>query len=205
MPPCRLAAMPRRITEALGLDPAIEIGRYAAFDYPTRRFIAYSIGHIPEIASYRIERPGIADNSVTPFAVSDAETVERAAAYAMLPRVRAANALGASVQRERRLAFGDVLGMAIVDLRWKRLTAIAPFLFCYERLAGPHWRELLPLCWREATLQRRKRKGAVQLPLDSRLREDASVPRLLERDPPPRFYPSLADAEQIESPLLAGL
>ncbi len=93
-----------------------------------------------------------------------------------------------------------------MDLRWKRLTVVAPFLFCYERLAGPQWRELLPLCWKEATLQRRRKaEPHVQLPLDGRLREDASVPNLLADDSPPRFYPTMADADSFGSPLLVGL
>jgi hypothetical protein len=93
--------------------------------------------------------------------------------------------------------------MAKVDLRWKRLTARPQFIFCYERLVGAEWRQLLVPCWNEAALQRR-RKGPVQLPLDRRLTDDASIPRLLQDDRPPMFYPSLADADAIGAPLLAG-
>lgn len=100
--------------------------------------------------------------------------------------------------------FGDLLGMAKIDLRWKRLVALPPFIFCYERLAGPAWRQLLVPCWNEAKLQRGQR-GPAQLPLDVRLREDATIPRALENDPDPTFYPTLADADAFESPLLAGL
>ena len=145
-------------------------------------------------------------NAALPLAVSGAENAEREAAYAALARLRACTAPGETGRRERRLAFGDLLAMAVVDLRWRRLTSIAPFLFCYERLAGPQWRELLPLCWKEATLQRRgKAKLHIQLPLDGRLREDGAVPSLLDDDSPPQFYPTMADADSFGSPLLAGL
>lgn len=104
----------------------------------------------------------------------------------------------------RRQAFGIMLGMAKVDLKWKRLTRHEQFLFCYERLAGHFWRELLMPCWKEAVLQRRK-KGPTQLPLDPRIRDDQSVPNRPERDPAPRFYPTLADADAFDAPLLGLL
>lgn len=198
--------MKRSITESLALDAAIEIERFAAFDHPTRRFIAYALSRVPELEDLMGNNSLPGGNAALPFIVSDDEAAERDAAYAALPRLRACTAPGEAGARERRLAFGDLLAMAVVDLRWKRLTAIAPFLFCYERLAGPQWRELLPLCWKEAALQRRRKaQPHVQLPLDGRLREDAAVPNLLADDSPPRFYPTMADADSFGSPLLVGL
>lgn len=100
--------------------------------------------------------------------------------------------------------FADLLGMARVDLRWKRLAGLPEFIFCYKRLVGPAWRQLLVPCRNEAGLQR-KSKSAVQLPLDPRLRDDAAVPHLLESDDPPVFFPTLADADRIGLPLLGSL
>jgi hypothetical protein len=123
----------------------------------------------------------------------------------VLPLLRACTGKGAAGRRQRRLEFGALLEPARVDLRWKRLTTLPAFLFCYERLAGPAWRELLPLAWKEAVHQRR-RKTPPQLPLDGRLREDAAVPSALENEPAPWYFPSLADADAIGgAPLLAGL
>ncbi len=198
--------MTSRLTELLALDPAIEIERFAAFDRPTRRFIAQALSRVPELVARIDDNRLPGGNKPLPFSVCDDEEAERGRAYTALPRLRACPAAGPVGARERRLAFGDLLAMAVVDLRWKRLTAIAPFIFCYERLAGPQWRELLPLCWKEAVAQRRRKvQSHVQLPLDARLREDCSVPNLLDEDHPPRFYPSMADAESFGSPLLAGL
>lgn len=59
-------------------------------------------------------------------------------------------------------------------------------------------------CWKEAVLQLRK-KGPTQLPLDPCIRDDKSVPNRLERDPAPRFYPTLAGADAFDARLLALL
>lgn len=184
---------------------AIEIERFASFDHPTRRFIAYAMQQVPELAAFVGQPATVADNAPAPFLVSPEEQSERASAYAMLPMLRSARARGRAGQRQRRLLFGDLLAMAKVDLRWKRLTTLPAFIFCYERLLGGEWRELLTPCWKEAVLTRRKRRSGIQLPLDPRLREDDAVPNLLEDDQPPIFYPSMADADAIGSPLLAGL
>jgi hypothetical protein len=186
------------------LDASIEIERFASFDHPTRRFIAYSLSQVPNLAEFIGNPADIAGNRPAPFVVSAEEQAERSAAYAAVTALRACRARGAAGQRLRRAHFGDLLGMAKIDLRWKRLRTRPAFIFCYERLVGAEWRELLIPCWKEAALQRRKR-GPVQLPLDRRLRDDASVPNLLEDDTPPIFYPSMADADAIESPLLARL
>ena len=186
------------------LDAAIEIERFASFDHPTRRFIAYALAQVPLIAEYVGNPPSIGDNPPAPFVVSAQEEAERAEAYSFIPQLRTCRAKGAVGQRLRRQHFGDLLAMAKVDVKWKRLQTLAAFIFCYERLVGAEWRELLVPCWNEATLQRRKR-GPVQLPLDGRLREDAAVPNLLENDTPPMFYPSMADADALGAPLLTGL
>jgi hypothetical protein len=136
--------------------------------------------------------------------VSAEEQAERDHAYASIPNLRNCRAKGARGQRLRRQHFGDLLAMAKVDLRSKRLTTRPAFIFCYERLVGAEWRELLIPCWKEAALQRRTR-GPVQLPLDRRLRDDASVPNLLEDETPPIFYPTMADADELGAPLLSGL
>lgn len=183
---------------------AIEIERFATFDHLTRRFIAYSLQQVPELAAYIGNPLGVAENPPVAFVVTAQEAQERAAAYDALGLLRACRARGVEGQRQRRMMFGDLLGMAKVDLRWKRLTSRAAFIFCYERLVGAQWRELLIPCWKEAALQRR-RKGVVQLPLDRRLRDDTSVPNLLEDDAPPIFYPSMADADALGAPLLTGL
>jgi hypothetical protein len=186
------------------LDAAIEIERFASFDHPTRRFIAYAMTFVPHLLDYIGNPPAVGGNPPAPFAVSAEEQAERAAAYAAIPKLRDCRAKGAEGQRLRRQHFGDLLAMAKVDLRWKRLTGRPALIFCYERLVGAEWRELLIPLWKESALQRRKR-GPVQLPLDRRLRDDASVPNLLEDDTPPMFYPSMADADAIGAPLLAGL
>ena len=190
--------------DGMPVTAAIEIERFAAFDHQTRRFIAYALQQVPELARFIGDPPGVAENDPAPFTVTPAEQRERAAAYDILPMMRACRAKGLAGQRERRLLFGDLLGMAKVDLKWKRITTRPAFIFLYERLAGAEWRELLIPCWKEAVFQRRK-KGPVQLPLDRRLIEDASVPNLLENDQPPMFYPSMADADAIGAPLIAGL
>ncbi len=189
--------------DALAGNPALEIERFAAFDHPTRRFIAYAMYFVPG-AVPPLREQELNGNQPLPFVVSDEEQAERRAAYAPLFRLRDCTTTGKEGQRQRRLLFGELLGMALVDLRWKRLTALAPFLFCYERLVGPAWRQMLGPCWKEAVHQRRKR-GPVQLPLDPRLRDDAAVPHLLESDDPPAFFPTLADADRIGAPLLGSL
>ena len=196
--------MTRGRLEGASVTAAIEIERFATFDHATRRFIAYAIQQVPELARYVGDPPGVAENPPAPFAVGPEERQERAAAYVAIPALRACRAKGPEGQRLRRQHFGDLLGMAKVDLRWKRLRTRPAFIFCYERLVGAEWRELLIPCWKEAVLQRRKR-GGVQLPLDRRLREDEAVPNLLEDDTPPIFYPSMADADGLETPLLTGL
>ena len=182
-----------------------EVERFAAFDHATRRFIAHAIGRVPDLRPliHAQELPG--GNPPAPFVVSEKETAEREAAYTVFSELRTCTGKGAAGQRQRRLHFALMLEPARVDLKWKRLTSLPAFQFCYERLAGPAWRELLPLAWRESVLQRRKR-SAPQPPLDARLREDASVPSMLESDPAPWFFPSLADADTVGgAPLLAGL
>ena len=190
--------------DGMPVTAAIEIERFAAFDYCTRRFIAYALQQVPELATFIGDPPGVAENPPAPFIVSPEEQQERAAAYDVLPLLRSCRGKVREGQRSRRLLFGDLLGMAKVDLRWKRLTTLHAFIFLYERLAGADWRELLVPCWNEAALQPRK-KGPVQLPLDVRLREDEAVPNLLVNDQPPMFYPSMADADAIGAPLIAGL
>lgn len=196
----------RSITDRV-IDMNVEIERFAAFDHPTRRFIAHAISLVPELRPLINTNRVHADNSPAPFVVGEAESAERAAAYAALPTLRACTATGLAGQRERRLEFGALLEPARVDLRWKRLTSLPAFLFCYERIAGPAWRELLPLAWKEAALERRRRvKRGAQLPLDPRLFDDASVPDLLRDEPAPWYFPSLADADLINpAPLLSGL
>ena len=196
--------MPKWRLDGAPVTAAIEIERFASFDHPTRRFIAHALTYVPELARFIGDPPGVADNPAAPFIVGPKEQQERAAAYDSLPLLRSCRAGGRQGQRQRRLMFGDLLGMARVDLRWKRLTTMPAFIFLYERLAGAEWRELLVPCWNEAVFQRR-RKGATQLPLDARLREDSAVPNLLQDDQPPIFYPSMADADALGAPLLAGL
>ncbi|HET7816631.1 MAG TPA: hypothetical protein VFK58_03535 [Sphingomicrobium sp.] len=186
------------------MTAAIEIERFASFDHPTQRFIAYALQQVPELARYIGNPRTHAGNPTAPFVVNVLEQEERAAAYGRLPVLRSCKARGLEGQRERRLLFGSLLAMAKVDLKWKRLRTLPAFIFLYERLAGAEWRELLIPCWDEAVVQHRK-KGPTQLPLDRRLREDAAVPNLLTDDQPPMFYPSMADADTLGAPLLAGL
>lgn len=189
--------------ENLAVDATYEIELFASFDHPTRRFIAHSLSFLPPW-------PGAigglyeTDNVPLPFQCKEAEASERALAYADAGHLRASNHYGKRGQAMRREAFGILLTMAKVDMKWLRLKKREHFIFCYERLAGHMWRQLLPACWKEATLQRR-RKGPTQLPLDYRLIDDASVPNSLERDPPCKFYPSLADADAFDAPLLGLL
>ncbi len=189
--------------ETLLVDAIAEIERFASFDHPTRRFIAYAL-------SFSTPWPGAigglhdSGNAPLAFAVPAAEAHDRAAAYAGLGRLRAANTTGAKGQALRRQEFGAMLAMAKVDLKWKRLTKQDHFIFCYERLAGHFWRQLLVPCWMEAVAQRKK-KGPTQLPLDRRLIEDATIPTALDNDPAPKFYPTLADADAIGLPLLGML
>lgn len=187
----------------LAEDAAREIELYSSFDLKTRRFIAYSLAHLTPWpgAIGDLHEPV---NMPLPFQLSEQEAAERAAAYRDAGQLRAANHYGEKGQRMRREAFGILLTMAKVDLKWKRLTKKEHFIFCYERLAGHMWRQLLMACWKEAVLQRRK-KGPTQLPLDPRLRDNLSVPNSLERDAPPKFYPTLADAEAFDAPLLGLL
>ena len=187
------------------VDAAIEIERFASFDYQTRRFVAFAIAQVPELVAFVGEHPTHAGNRPASFDISDQERDERARAYSAISGLRSCREKGVIGQQQRRMQFGALLQMAIVDLRWKRLTTLSAFVFCYERLLGGQWRELLPLCWNEASVQRRKKRGPLQLQLVSQLKDDQSVPNLLEDDRPPMFYPSMADADAIGSPLLAGL
>jgi hypothetical protein len=196
--------MTSRYIDALAIDPTIEIERFARLDHPTRRCIAYVLADVPEAVAQMGDNVGIAGNPPAPFVVSADEAAERADAYSALAAVRACTAIGAEGQRQRRQHFGDLLAMAKVDVRWKRLNDLPAFIFCYERLAGPAWRQLLASCWTEARFQRRQR-GTAQLPLDRRLVDDAAVPRSLEEDPAPTHYPTMADADAMANPLLAGL
>ena len=182
-----------------------EVERFAAFDHPTRRFIAHAIELVPDLRPLIHEHQLPGGNSPAPFVVPAPEAAERDSAYAAFAELRACTEKGAAGQRQRRLHFALLLEPARVDLKYKRLTSLPAFQFCYERLAGPAWRELLPLAWRESVHQRRKRSEP-HPPLDPRLREDASVPSMLESDPAPWFFPSLADADAVGgAPLLAGL
>lgn len=189
--------------EAITVDAKQEIELYASFDLATRRFIAHALAFLPAW-------PGaIGDlheplNPPLPFQCEAAEAQERAAAYAEAGKLRASNHYGEKGQALRRENFGILLTMAKVDLKWKRLTKQEHFIFCYERLAGHMWRELLIPCWIEAVFQRRK-KGPTQLPLDRRLIDNAAVPNRLERDPAPKFYPTLADAEAFDTPMFGLL
>lgn len=187
----------------MAVNAALEIERYAAFDHPTRRFIAYAMYFVPGLVP-PLDQQELTGNQPLPFVVSDKERAERLAAYAPILQLRACTAKGAQGQRQRRLLFAELLGMARVDLRWKRFKKFPEFAFCYERLVGPAWRQMLVPCWKEAFYQR-KEAGAVQLPLDRRLREDAAVPHLLENDDPPTFFPTLADADRVGLPLLGNL
>lgn len=195
--------MTRTILDRLAVNPTEEIERFAAFDHPTRRFIAYAMYFVPGLVP-ALDEQELTGNRPQPYVVPDAEREERRAAYAGLYRLRACTATGPDGQRERRLLFGDLLAMARCDLRWKRLTTFPQFYFCYERLVGPSWRQLLGPCWKEAVYQRRSR-APVQLPLDRRLRDDGAVPNLLEADDPPVFIPTLADADRIGLPLFGSL
>ncbi|MEO6152699.1 MAG: hypothetical protein ABIT09_11400 [Croceibacterium sp.] len=196
----------RAITDR-ALDIAAEVEAFAALDHPTRRFIAYALTQVPELAPLLSQGPVHAGNAPLPFAISEAEAAERAIAYRAFGELRAANGRGPEGQNQRRMAFGALLVPARVDLKWTRLTSLAAFLFLYQRLAGPMWRQLLPLAWNEAALERKRRiKRGTQLPLDARLRDDAMVPDALRDDPAPWFFPSLADADAVGgAPLLAGL
>lgn len=195
--------MKSTILDKLTVNAAIEIAQYAAFKHQTRRFIAYAMYFVPGLVP-PLAQQELCGNQPAPFLVSDAERAERLAAFAPVMHLRACTAKGKEGQHERRMHFAELLGMARVDLRWKRLTKLSEFIFCYERLVGPTWRQLLVPCWNEAVFQR-KYKSAVQLPLDHNLRDDGAVPYLLESDDPPTFFPTLADADRIGLPLFGGL
>ena len=166
-----------------------EVERFASFDHATRRFIAYAITLVPELRPLISLNEGPAGNPPVPFAVSAEEAAERARAYDLLPLLRSCTAKGAQGQRQRRLNFGALLELANVDLRSRRLTTLPAFIFCYERIVGPAWRELLPLAWKESVLQRRKKAPPRQLPLDPRLRDDAAVPRSWRTTPRRGSFP----------------
>ena len=200
-----MTARTRTITDR-ALDINDEIERFASFDYPTRRFIAHAIALVPELRPLISDNTGPAGNPPLAFVQSAKEVAERAAAYRAIPEIRACTAKGKEGQRRRRLAFGLLLEPARVDLKWKRLPSFAAFVFCYERVMGPAWRQLFAPAFVEAFWQRRRKAPARQLPLDPRLTEDRAVPRLLEDEPAPWYFPSMADADAIgQAPLLAGL
>ena len=187
------------------LDIAGEIEQFAGFDLATRRFIAHALWQVPDLRPIiSNERPS-SGNRPLPFDVSADEATQRAQAYRQIIVLRSCTGKGSEGQRQRRLHFGALLEPAMVDVKWKRLTTLAAFQFCYERLVGPSWRQLLPLAWQETARNRRNKALPRQLPLDARLKDDASVPRLLENDPAPWFFPSLVDAEEIEGAPLLGL
>jgi hypothetical protein len=196
----------RSITDR-AIDIATEIEAFAALDHQTRRFIAYALTLVPDLVPLISSGPVHAGNAPVPFTVGPAEHAERAIAYRAFDEVRAATGRGPNGQHQRRMAFGALLVPARVDLKWKRLTTLPAFIFLYERLAGPMWRQLLPLAWNEAALERKRRvKRGAQLPLDPRLFTDAAVPDLLRDEPAPWFFPSLADADTVsDAPLLGGL
>jgi hypothetical protein len=196
----------RSITDR-AIDIAAEIEAFAALDHPTRRFIAHALTLVPDLAPLLSIEPVHAGNAPVPFTVGAEEAAERAVAYRAFAELRAATGRGPAGQNQRRMAFGALLVPARVDLKWKRLTTQAAFIFLYERLAGPMWRQLLPMAWNEAVLERKRRlKRGNQLPLDPRLLDDAAVPHLLRDEPAPWFFPSLADADTVgDAPLLAGL
>ena len=196
----------RTITDR-ALDIAAEVEAFAALDHPTRRFIAHALTLVPALAPLLNAGSVHGGNEPVPFTVGEVESAERAFAYRAFAELRAADGAGAAGQRQRRLAFGALLAPARVDLKWKRLTTLPAFLFLYERLAGPMWRQLLPLAWNEAAHEHRRRiKRGSQLPLDPRLFNDAAIPDLLRNEPAPWFFPSLADADMVsDAPLLGGL
>ena len=94
------------------VDAAIEIERFASFDHPTRRFIAYAMGFVPELVAFIGDHATHAGNEPAPFKVTDEEAAERTAAYSALPLLRSCRATGAEGRRERRQNFGALLGMA---------------------------------------------------------------------------------------------
>jgi hypothetical protein len=196
----------RSITDR-ALDIAAEVEAFAALDHQTRRFIAYALTLVPDLAPLLRNESLHAGNAPLPFTVGAEDAAERAVAYRAFAELRAATERGRKGQHQRRMAFGALLVPARVDLKWKRLTTRPAFIFLYERLAGPMWRQLLPMAWSEAALERKRRvKRGSQLPLDPRLVDDEAVPDLLRDEPAPWFFPSLADADTVgDAPLLAGL
>jgi hypothetical protein len=196
----------RTITDR-AIDIAAEVEAFAALDHPTRRFIAHALTLVPDLAPLLSEGPVHGGNPPIPFTVGSDEAAEREKAYRAFDELRAASSRGIEGQHQRRMAFGALLVPARVDLKWKRLTTLPAFIFLYERLAGPMWRQLLPMAWNEAALERKRRvKRGPQLPLDPRLFTDAAVPDLLRDEPAPWFFPSLADADVVgDAPLLSGL
>lgn len=185
---------------------ADEVERFASFDLETRRFIAYALSLVPELQPIISREEGTAGNAPRPLEVGVVEATERTAAYAQVAALRNCTGKGWQGQNQRRLNFALLLEPARVDLKWKRLTTLPAFIFCYERLVGPAWRELLPLAWKESVLQRRKKAPPRQIPLDARLISDDRVPARLEDDPAPWFFPNLADAERAGgAPLLSLL
>lgn len=194
----------RSITDR-ALDINEEIERFASFDLPTRRFIAHAIWQVPELRPLVSENVGPGGNVPAPFDVGEAEARARDKAYANFAALRACAGRGKEGRPQRRQNFGLLLEPAWVDVHYRRIRSYPAFFFCYERLAGPAWRELFLLCLREAAIHRR-RKSPPQTPLDYRLRDDNSVPDRLRDEPAPWYFPSMADADAIgEAPLLAGL
>lgn len=115
--------MKSRVLDSIATNGAQEIERFAAFDHPTRRFIAYAMYFVPGLVP-PLNTQELTGNQPVPYTVSDAERLERLDAYKCLFELRACTAKGSEGQRQRRLAFGGLLGMARVDLRWKRLKGL---------------------------------------------------------------------------------
>ena len=117
--------------DSLSIDATREIEIFASFDYVTRRFIAHALSHLPPWpnAIGDLHEP---ENPPLPFKQSQDEAVQRAKAYEDAGHLRAANREGVTGQRMRRSAFGIMLAMAKVDLKWKRLTREDQFIFCYD-------------------------------------------------------------------------
>jgi len=128
--------MKSRALDSLATNTALEIERFAAFDHPTRRFIAYAMYFVPGLVP-PLDTQELTGNQPVPFTVPDAERIERLEAYRCLFELRACTAKGREGHRERRLALGGLLGMARVDLRWKRLTGLPQFIFCYGGWSAP--------------------------------------------------------------------
>lgn len=191
-----------------------EVQRYAAFDLQTRRFIAYAIGLVPELRLIVNREEGVAGNEPLPFLVDAVEAAEREEAYQLFKDVRAADRRDDMGRQQREGVFNLLLAPARVDVRYGRIKSLSAFIFLYERLAGPSWRQLLPLAWEDAYAKRRQRlpmpqfsaTPPLQLSLGQQLVNDLTAKDQLQNDAAPWFFPSLADAEKAGgAPLLSML